>query len=384
MPEIRHIVLLLLLLGPTGQAPAVPQRPPYPLWTGGEFPAPDAIPFVPGIEHSVVHQAKLGEYQFLHGAAIIHHKGTWFTSWANSLVDENSPSETQRGRRSTDDCRTWSDAELIAPGFPDAERHSHGCFMSHQGRLWTLAARFGQGPGRRFPGLTTEAFLLDETSDRWQPRGTAMVDCWPYNEPVRTGDGNWITAGQDKDGLPVVAVSHGDDPGRWDTVKVPYAGELKPSFAETTLLTGPGQILAVIRGGGNVAWVATSRDHGRTWTTAAPSNFPMPRAKAYLGRLSTGQPYLIANHGNRDVLLIAVGKPGAMSLESAWKIRAGTSHAPRFPGKAKASQWSYPYACEHRGRLYVVYSISKEDCGLSILPVASLRGGRGTPSTRAK
>jgi len=97
----------------------------------------------------------------------------------------------------------------------------------------------------------------------------------------------------------------------------------------------------------------------------------MPRAKAYFGRLSNGRPYLIANYGNRDVLLIAVGTPGGMSLEKVWKIRAGKSQAPRFPGKAKSPQWSYPYAHEHDGKLYVVYSVGKEDCGLSILPIDS-------------
>ena len=42
-------------------------------------------------------------------------------------------------------------------------------------------------------------------------------------------------------------------------------------------------------------------------------------------------------------------------------------------GKAKGKQWSYPYGHEHDGKLFVVYSIGKEDCGLSVLPIASLR-----------
>jgi hypothetical protein len=51
-------------------------------------------------------------------------------------------------------------------------------------------------------------------------------------------------------------------------------------------------VMAVIRGGGGVAWIATSDDCSRTWTRAGPNNFPMPRAEAYLGKLSTGQLYL--------------------------------------------------------------------------------------------
>ncbi len=46
---------------------------------------------------------------------------------------------------------------------------------------------------------------------------------------------------------------------------------------------------------------------------------------------------------------------------------------PRFSGKAKGKQGSYPYGYEHDGKLFVVYSIGKEDCGLSVLPIESLK-----------
>jgi len=88
--------------------------------------------------------------------------------------------------------------------------------------------------------------------------------------------------------------------------------------------------------------------------------------------LSTGQWYAILNVEDRNTLAIAVGKAGERGLSRAWAIRHGPSHEPRMPGRAKRPQWSYPYAIEKNGKLYVGYSISKEDCGLSILPVAAL------------
>ncbi|MFK7852261.1 MAG: hypothetical protein AB8D78_14890 [Akkermansiaceae bacterium] len=100
---------------------------------------------------------------------------------------------------------------------------------------------------------------------------------------------------------------------------------------------------------------------------------PIAASKAYLGKLSTGQLYMISNLNNRDSLTISVGKPGEKTLSSMWRIRHGKSIPPRFEGKAKSKQWSYPYAHEHDGKLYVVYSIGKEDCGLSVIPIDSLR-----------
>lgn len=352
-----------------------PLPKPFTLWTGPPVPSDvEQIPYVSGVRHQTIHRATPDGYKFLHGAAIIYHQGTLFANWANSPTNENGPHETLQGRRSADGGRTWSDLVVIGPGFDGPERHSHGVLFVHRGELWTICARFGVGtPGRRFPGLKGEAFVLNEAADCWQSRGVVMHNCWPCDQPVRMENGNWITAGQDKDGLPVVAVSHGDDLTRWDSILIPYPPELAPSFAETTVWPEGKRVLAVIRGGGGVAWVSTSGDYGRTWSRAEPSNLPMPRAKPYLGKLSTGQLFLLSNLKNRDTLVISVSRPGEHTLSQMWRIRHGRSEPPRFPGRAKGKQWSYPYGYEHDGRLYVVYSIGKEDCGLSVMPVESLR-----------
>jgi len=353
-------------------APLAPASEPFRLWTGPPIPAPEKIPFAPGIEHRVIHSATTDEYKFLHGAAIIHHQGMFYAHWANSPVDENSPGETLRGRRSRDG-RVWSKPELIAPGFKSLERHSHGVLLSRGGRLWTFCARFGVGtPGRRFNGLHAEAFVLKAGGEGWTPRGAVMTNCWPYDQPMRMANGDFLTGGQDKDGFPVAAFSDGDNLLGWTTVPIPFPPELRPSFAETTVVDAGRRMLAVIRGGAGVAWVSTSDDFGRTWRRAMMSNLPMPRAKAYLGRLSNGQMYLVSNLRNRDTLIISAGRPGAHTLERVWRLRHGRSLAPRFEGHAKSPQWSYPYAHEHGGKLYVVYSIGKEDCGLTVVPVKSL------------
>ena len=357
----------------THKIPALPK--PFTLWNGPPIPLDvERIPFAEGIEHRTIHRPSEDGYKFLHGAAIVEHKGMMYANWANSPVNENGPHETLQGRRSSDGGVTWSELEVIGPGFEGKERHSHGVLFVHKDELWTICARFGVGtPGRRFPGLQAEAFVLDEQTDRWKSRGIVMKNCWPCDEPVRMASGDFITGGQDKDGLPVVAISHGDDLTQWDSVLIPYDRRLKPSFAETTVWSEGDRVIAVIRGGSRVAWVSTSEDFGRTWSKTGPSNLPMPRAKAYLGKLSTGQRYLLSNLGNRNTLVISVSRPGERTLSCMWRIRHGKSIPPRFPGGAKRKQWSYPYGYEHNSELYIVYSVGKEDCGLSVIPVASLK-----------
>ena len=344
------------------------------LWSGATIPTDiEKVPFADGIEHRTIHDARHADFKFLHGAAIINYKGTFFAHWANSPKDENFPRETLQGRRAKDALGDWSAVEIIGAGFSGSERHSHGVFLEHKGQLWTFTARFGLGAkGRKFTGLKAEAFVLNEETSKWESRGIVMNNCWPYDQPVRMDNGDYITGGQDKDGRPVVAISRGDDLTNWKSVLIPYPPELKPSYAETTVWAEGKRVIAVIRGGGDVAWVATSDDYGKTWKKAMASNYPMPRAKAYLGKLSTGQLYMISNLRNRDTLVISTGQPGKMTLSSMWRIRHGKSIPPRFQGRAKGKQWSYPYGYEYEGKLYVVYSVGKEDCGLSVIPIKSL------------
>jgi hypothetical protein len=80
----------------THKIPAPPE--PFTLWTGPPIPSNvEQISFVEGVEHRTIHRATKDGYKFLHGAAIVQHKGMLYANWANSPVNENGPHETLQG-----------------------------------------------------------------------------------------------------------------------------------------------------------------------------------------------------------------------------------------------------------------------------------------------
>ena len=114
------------------------------LWDGA-FPAVGRIPLLDEVTHVVVHRGAARD-GFLHGAAIVHHQGAWYTSWGSSPVDENSLLERECGRRGAagDGARRWGPVEVIGPNRGGREARSHGVFHVQDGELFSLVPRFGR------------------------------------------------------------------------------------------------------------------------------------------------------------------------------------------------------------------------------------------------
>jgi len=365
----------------------------FPLWDTAQTP-PSAAELLPieGARFSVVkkREPEVDGFSWLHGLAAVFHNDALYTFWGHNKGKENTPTEIAQGRCSGDGGHTWGPVWLIAP-HTETEGRSHGVFLSHAGTLWAFLGRFGKGYG----DLKMEAFVLkeeDEASPAWELKGTAAEGFWPCDEPTRMADGNWVMAGMDiprggKWAPPAVVMSHGDDFTKWDRVMLPVPEGLETIWGESTVIVEPDELVVIVR----AAWkhdnalVSTSKDFGRTWTPLKWTNLPMPCTKAYAGRLSTGQRYVVGtlvrdHHRRRHPLTIAVSNPGEKTLCRMYRIRDDVF--PEGPGESvENAALSYPYAVEHEGYLYVLYS---NDGGrghnlnsgeMAVIPIASLAGG---------
>ena len=359
-----------------------------PLWDATQtLPKVAELPQVAGAEFHVIKKKRpdTDGAKFTLGVGLAWHKEKLYASYAFNKGPENTPTEEAHVKVSNDGGKSWGPPVVMDAGEGDLAV-SHGVFLSHQGKLWAFMGAF-YAHTRLYHRVHTRAYVLDETSGQWEPRGAILEGgFWPMQEPLKMPDGNWIMSGFRIDShyggpgnLPAVAISQGDDFTKWDLVVIPAAGGLGNIWGESTVIVEDKRILNIARYGKKaLALLSMSEDHGRTWTPAAVSNLPMATSKPYAGILSSGQRYLVCTTtadtgGRRTPLTIAVSKPGESAFSKVFLIR--TSISDQTPGvSARNADFSYPYAVEHEGKLYVGYTHKSHMANeLAIVPIRSLK-----------
>jgi hypothetical protein len=338
------------------------------------------LPVLDGVEFHVIKKSDGAKWML--GVGLAWHKERLYASYGFNVGDENTPTEEAHVRVSDDGGKSWGEPVVMDHGEGNLGV-SHGVFLSQAGKLWAFQGAFYD----HFQRTHTRAYTLNESTGQWDAQGVVIGDgFWPMQEPQKMDDGNWIMSGArvakgyDFSGdPPAVAISHGDDFTKWDLVVLPLDHRLRSVWGESTVIVNGRQITNISRYGGKAqALIATSDDFGRTWSMALPSNLPMATSKPYAGILSTGQRYLVCTTtadtgGRRSPLTIAVSKPGESVFSKVFVIRR--SVFPEGPGVSnERADFSYPYAVEHEGKLYVGYTHKSHVANeLAVIPIEKLK-----------
>jgi len=355
-------------------------RSPFALWDEDvPFPTRESLAYPDGATDVMVHRAGADGYNFLHDSAIVQHQGSLFAAWYNCPQGEMVGESLIRGRRSQDGGRTWSDVETIASDVnKQGIMYVPVAFLSHGGTLYAFITNMKGGPDLVHH---CEVFVLDEKVNTWISRGFIAGPFLPNCAPQRLADGNFIMSGRmsdqpgQKPTIPAVAISRGEDFAQpWALVRLLPTGKLDDGqripCPETTVLVEGRELTALVRRENAKSLVFFSHDNGQTWSEPCEHNFPMASSKIYAGLLSTGQRYLLCNlptSRRRDLLVIAVSRPGEKAFVKMWKVRDGYD-----PALKAGPEWSYPCAIEADGKLHVVYTSEKHHCAMTVIPVESL------------
>lgn len=333
----------------------------------------DRMPDLDVVTHVQVERARRGGFHYLHEPALAWHRGRFHMMWAAHVTQEmNELEEHLRGTTSLDGI-TWEPAgDVLVPGQYASEGWNHPVLWNDGRDLWGFFTRWR---------ARTPDCMVMRWDGTWQPEGPGISGFLPFNTPRRLADGSLIMAGEFGWKTGAVAISRGD-PTAWDLVTLPSTWNPPLCFPEVTLLQRRDALLAIYRPGEpGPAPTSRSVDGGRTWSELVASNLPISSSKPLCLELSSGQQVLLTNDpvDGRTLLRIAATAPGGDLLQRMWKLRHQANPRRRLFGGwgagsmvGQETEWSYPAAVEHDGRLFVAYTQGKEDAALSIIPLKAL------------
>lgn len=353
-----------------------------------EFPKPKYMEDPGIITQVAVAKAKEGEFHYLHEATVAWHKGRFFVGWSNHKTHEDENRDEQiRGCTSLDGLHWTEPTVWVAAPFLGLSSFNHLLLFEYGEVLYGFFVAWKNGEPY------TEIFTFDDEEEKWiHHDGAGLAGFVPFCTPQLMENGNWIIGGEFGWFHAAMAISDGGDFLRWRVVVIPDTEGVRLLYPETAIVCQKGRLLAFCRprqiGSINAddsltAPVSESFDYGETWGPIKMSNFPLSPSQPFSGVLSTGQNYLLVNslEENRTLLLIAVTKPGGRLFQKIYKVRHQAWPAIRLFGgyndgkgsyAGKPTEWAYPGAIEHEGKLYIVYSQGKEDCALTVIPVEEL------------
>lgn len=342
-------------------------------------------------EHSFVWQPAVKEDgAYNHYACLIFHKGVFYAMWGNHSLGEDAP-----GQRvlysSTTNWKEWTGAkELFAAPGPVLPRSEDGIHFKPD--RWAIiddelyAVVFVHGAGR-YPiarqvkgnGDLGEPFLVEplpaNASLPAYMQGINTTQLLPIADKVT----NWY---QQND-----HISWWADAAKGVQRKAVDGASLIESFMYRTK---EDEQVVMLRNWGtsrnpvhnNRMYVSFKKGAGG-WATPYPTDIPDAPSRAQALKLPDGRILLIGNQNvthfdaalylDRDPITISISNDGYV-FDKVYCLRTGSPTTFRFTGiSGRNPGYAYSSSIVHEGFLYTLYSIGKEDMGISRVPLSDLK-----------
>lgn len=354
--------------GLTLQVPGLPSDPKDIAW---EF-----LPLLGG-ERTTIFKGEENLTAFNHHPMITYFQDRFLAAWSNGDKDEDASGQRVLYATSQDGIK-WTGASKLTPGIVGMAYTPSG-FWIRDGKLYMLAAlrRARDAGGHNEPELQVYQWNAETSSFEYL---TVISKNFLANDSPRlTSDGQWLMFGR-----PHVKTSSSENVLRmakggkeslddWSFRQMPVVRVPHDTFWYTL---PDGSIVAIESEGGvpdRRIIIMRSTDNGDSWTDPQTSNFPEADSRLYGLRLSNGRYVLICNPNlarYRVPLSVAVSSDGLIYDRIA-NVRIEQTNK-RYSGHAKAPGYQYVRAMEHDKRLWVIYSVNKEDVEVASIPLTEI------------
>tara|TARA_Y100001954_G_scaffold237250_1_gene300323 strand:- start:441 stop:1790 length:1350 start_codon:yes stop_codon:yes gene_type:complete len=373
--------------------------------------APDAgYPAMPSAKHVFIFKASVETGGYNHHTNFMMHQGKFYATWSNHPKGEDSPGQRVLFSIS-EDGENWSPfAESYPRPRPVGEFEESGyyCVASpwfvHNDKVYATGQLFEtmgwenvdktelqpirdrQHKFRRFRFVTRMIRPVYED-------GTLgpMVALHPETlpEPGKISlplvDISTVTA-EHAQALEALKASRKELTNKYSNFPPP--GVDPSRLCEPTIYTAPdGKTITLLRDDkySHRLYVSVLDESTMRWCDALPTNIPDSPSMTTAVSLSDGRVILVGNqmatafdnvkqrkHYGRDPLVLSVSYDG-YRFTSAYALRCGKQQyrVPNVKGRGGGPQ--YPNLAVYGDKLYVMYSIGKEDIAISIVPLKDLK-----------
>ena len=345
----------------------------------GKFPK---VPF----ERTVIYRGSAERRAYSHHQAITKFGNKYVASWSNGFLHEDYVGQEVHGAWSRDGI-LWSDPQVIAPTPVESGlvRNNAG-FYAAGGRLYCyvgVAKDFGRDVVARpsMVSLKEQDIHLDvyETTDleSWTRHENICKNVYLFEGPRKTNDGRLMCCGfdpRDHHGMVLIWDEASRPAGRPRVVDIVASPDGVLPEQGTWYQTDDGRIWMYQRDSTISCRLALtwSDDGGETWSDLLRTDFPNSYSRAFAGRLNDGRYYIVGN--NYDVFLdrrslqIALSDDGYVFDRQYALVEGNTTR--RVNGRHKEDGYHYPNCCVDGNKLFVIYSVNKEDIELGIVDMS--------------
>ncbi len=349
-------------------------------WNPGLAPTWGSFPQA-AFDVAEVYRGDAQSFAYSHHHAIGKLKNQYVASWSASQRHEDVPGQQVHYALSSDGKRWSKERVLVATDPASGIVRNNAGVCADAGKLYDFVGVAGGAQRSADPSLTS--FLPDyarldvystEDGNRWTECQGIAENVYLFEGPRRLRNGGHLCGGN-----AFIGVQHplallwkpGQDlASPPQVVRIPRPDERIRPIQGTWYQTEDGRIWMFFRDVGFSTRLALSwsDDGGHTWSGLALSDMPNTMSRASAGRLNDGRFYIIGNNYDRMLdrshLQIALS-PDGYTFDRMYTLIEGKTHR-RVEGIHKEDGWHYPYSLVDGDKLFVIFSVNKEDirCGV--------------------
>ena len=329
------------------------------------------LPRLPMSRHTI-YKATPETGGYSHHAALGKFGDTYLAIWSNGIKDEDAPGQ-QVYWSSSSDGESWSTYRVLAPnkGGNSWRRQAAG-FYADTDHAIAYCNWFDEDVS------TVDAFVTQDGVN-WEEHSKWLEDANINEGPRLTKGGRLIAAGTVKGDVfrPAAFLFEGMDPlSLPKMVEIPVPAHKPRLFEPSWYQTDGGRIYMFFREETQSLrlYISWSDDEGESWSEAVMTDVPDSMAKFHNGRLEDGRFYLVGNSIprllDRVKLTILLG-PDGESFDQVYTLVDEPTRR-RIEGGHKEDGYQYPNTMVEGNKIYVIYSVNKEDVEVGIVNLEAI------------